>query len=102
MFDFEPTIIGCSPEGTGWFYEYDNSYHGTIFVRLLLMETVPTYYSNYNGFGQAYSASTIPIGKKSSDGKTFYWYTYNSNINNTSAANQLNESSIIYHYFAIG
>lgn len=48
-------------------------------------------YAQGEGFGYSYSSS---YGKKSPDGKTFYWYS-------TDAANQCNSSGYVYYYIAI-
>lgn len=63
--------------------------------------TLTTSYAKYNGFGDSRTSSSNTYGdnygKKSSDGKTIYWYnTYDD------AGWQLNASNYKYYYMAIG
>lgn len=58
-----------------------------------------TYGWDYNGFGTSESASSAGMGtrgKKSADGKTFYWYQ------SSNASGQLNQSDYTYYWYAFG
>ena len=55
--------------------------------------------------GGTWSQGYLPIGKKSSDGKTYSWYLYSYGTGNTyvpNAGDQLNQEGVIYHYLALG
>lgn len=62
---------------------------------VMLPNELTTSYKIYLGFTSASSDSKC-YGKKSSDGKTIYWYDTNN------ASSQLNNSGITYYFFAIG
>lgn len=57
----------------------------------MVADRLTTNYAQGEGFGYSSSSS---YGKKSPDGKTFYWYS-------TNAANQCNSSVYVYYYIAI-
>ncbi len=84
---------------------------------LLFADEVPTTYENNGAFGYHVSGGTggasysiNPFGKKSPDGKTFYWYvTINSGgpngeaaAKNSAPAAQLSATGITYKFLAIG
>lgn len=89
-FSFAPKIVAI--------YANIAKSSGTIYVQtdatwILPMEKLTTEYVMGNGFS---SGGGHTWGKKSSDGKTVYWY------NNEADGYQLNSDSAEYCYFAIG
>ena len=68
--------------------------------RIVLMSELTIDYKRSFGPGRRVpNSSKYPAAKKSSDGKTLYWYVAN---NDWGSIAQFNESGIIYHYMAIG
>lgn len=98
-FDFEPTLL--------WIYAYQN---GADIYDTLSKETnfdwcnvIPVQvvssdkYLYHNGLGYFSTTDNADrYGKKSTDGKTYYWY------NTSSTERQFNISSFVYYYIAIG
>lgn len=73
---------------------------------ITLMDVVPTTYSNNVGLGYHYDGmSSYPtyFGKKSTDGKTLYWYShYAIDTSNDASVLQFNATGNTYHGIAIG
>lgn len=92
-FAFEPAVLLVSSPGNYGLegFGYDSSSNVTY---AMIGSVLTTSYKQYFGIGV--NANATGYGKKSSDGKTFFWY------NTASAANQWNESKKVYHYIAIG
>ena len=68
---------------------------------IMIASELSTTYDAYKGF--YCSDSTTPdytYGKKSSDGKTFYWYTYHNN-SSTGPSYQLDYRDFTYYFLAI-
>ena len=88
-FDFEPVMMAFfAADGTlsqGRYQYYDYPHIATL--QSLTTNYQPGCFFNYGG--------SLFLVKKSSDGKTIYWYT-------DSAIFQLNESGKTYKYIAIG
>lgn len=89
-FSFAPKIIWCADD-----MEFMN---GTNSIHMLYMPLVSTTYSKYCGFAGS-GAKSYAYGKKSTDGKTIYWYC---NSSSYGAGGQLNSSGTTYYYTAIG
>lgn len=61
-----------------------------------ITSNLTTSYVKGNGLGMHQDGYNLVYGKKSSNGKTIYWY------NTGTSANQFNSSGYTYHYIAIG
>ena len=70
-----------------WTEGWNNNY-----ASAMLPETLATDYTRYRGFASDIDYS---YGKKSSDGKTFFWY------NTGDAGKQFNESDYIYYFLVV-
>ena len=93
-FDFEPkllVIIGYF-SASGNYSATNASSNGA--YNMVSADVLSTKY--ISGMGLGLYDSGAPYGKKSSDGRTIYWY------HSVSAKGQLNISGYTYHYIAIG
>lgn len=96
-FSFAPKIIWCasSPqEQYSWEY-----------VTCVQTDILSTSYQTYAGFGRNTQSNSniLTQGRKSADGKTFFWYNgYDGSSASYGAQYQLNTSGKTYHYTAIG
>ena len=73
---------------------------------LITMDRVSNEYTNYKGpiYGNSTSVDNLRAylyGKKSEDGKTYYWYC-DSYHNNGDSPYQCNMKNHVYYYLAIG
>ena len=68
-------------DGSGYYHNF------------MISAQLSTEYQDYLGFGNAYN-NGHPYGKKSADGRTFYWY------NPTSEYQQYNANNTTYRYIA--
>ena len=103
-FDFVPSVIMIlGGLATDKYYIYNgqgsgaNDYYGQ---SAILLSEVTTSYQQYRGLGICgyFTSSGINFcyGKKSSDGKTFYWYS------NSDKVTQYNDKTMTYWYMGIG
>lgn len=70
----------------------------------MLGDSLTTEYAQYRGFGyndSISSSSGFTHGKKSTDGKTFYWY-FTIGKTGDHSKYQFNTSGVVYRYLAIG
>lgn len=102
-FDFEPKVVLLSLEskpgadmkaymGFGTYLTYQ--------TYAMISDFLTTDYVKGLGFMLLTTSGDYCYGKKSSDGKTFYWY-YDGTKSNAAAA-QANRIDGVYHYIAIG
>lgn len=99
-FDFAPKAVFILGD-----YDWDNQYLYTYadrYIWAMLSTMLSTEYIGGLGFGYDYRSGSAyaTLGKKSVDGKTFYWYTYDSS--SSAPLYQFNGSGHVYHYIAIG
>lgn len=92
-FDFRPKVV--------LFLGYRKSSASDFFAELrssraMVSALLTTSFISGTGFVSDYNANYSYYGKKSADGKTFYWYSTNN------AAAQLNYSGWTYYFLAIG
>lgn len=103
-FSFEPKIVimlgylnsnGAWNPMLGYIPISSNNYE---VITVMTASALSTAYSHYTGFlrGNMYSTTGTSWGKKSEDGKTFYWY------DSGGAAGQCNSEGYTYFYLAIG
>lgn len=69
------------------------------FFTMLPTEAIPTEYTRGMGFGR--ERNYYIYGKKSSDGKTFSWYSYDNATGDGTAAEQCNESDNEYYILGL-
>jgi len=93
-FDFAPVLVfGPNYRYNRQVYFGSNIASGSGSLGLVNMELCSTTYTLNLGFG---SSVTTSYAKKSSDGKTLYWY------NTVTATVQSNEANTTYSWVAIG
>lgn len=103
-FDFVPYVImilgGITTSASDYSIyigKKDNSYYGQ---NAIILSEVTTSYQQYKGLGivgyYSTAGSNYCYGKKSVDGKTYYWYS------NADKITQYNDTKITYWYMAIG
>lgn len=88
-FSFAPKIIWCSSNM--------NRFSSSSYITVLYTPLITTTDTQYGGFCE--EARNSCYGRKSSDGKTFYWYTTNTSYGGSA---QNNASGTTYYYTAIG
>ena len=77
-----------------------NGFYSTLGItgnNIMISSILTTEYKNFVGFKGGSTGTSN--GKKSSDGKTFYWYTIDGS---SSPSLQLNSSGFTYYFLAIG
>ena len=101
-FDFEPKIVimlGYLEPNVGWQPLFGGSTGSSqALSTVMTADALSTTYSARTGFlkGNSYSTFNTIKGKKSEDGKTFYWYDTESD------SGQCNSEGYTYYYLAIG
>ena len=100
-FDFEPKIVYCF---TGQLSFGNRPAGNSSSFGALPTVLLSTEYKEYMGFGSGgVSSDDYSLhAKKSSDGKTIYWYSDYTDTQKLSAQLQNNISGQTYHYIAIG
>lgn len=94
-FDFVPQLVWIYSvqEPGGFVFNTTNQDKGVVVQNIPALDTG---YHNYCGFCSSNSYWQESYGRKSSDGKSIYWY------NTKYAFAQLNDSTYRYYYLAIG
>lgn len=82
--------------GDRWYQHLDLDYDN---VYMLPASAVPTSYTRGFGFGQERNYDIY--GKKSSDGKTFSWYSWDSAMGEGDEYDQCNESGYVYYILGL-
>lgn len=92
-FSFAPKYVWITGGFVNAPYWTPRSLYANSASSLIYVPSMPTSYSI-----ERYTLGTVSngYGKRSTDGKTIYWY------NTSNAENQLNYSGGVYHYIAIG
>ena len=101
-FDFVPKLIMLTHYGevNGWYSMCVEEYAIWVMNTAMLGTSDPGDNGEWLGLGK-YNSYASPIGYKSADGKTVYWYFTNNNGNNGDR-NQFNLAGVTYHYVALG
>ena len=93
-FDKEPVFVAVLFNSKGQYYP--NPGPNDTWIWIISPIDLTTSYQDRKGFGNRYTSYLDnPKGKKSSDGRTMYWYA------NNSASDQFNESGIAYYWIAV-
>lgn len=103
-FSFAPQIVFyvCSKDGSKLSAAIADKATYTKTISALGTAMLTTSYQSGVGLGTDFTESGTQLyAKKSSDGKTIYWYSSNSNAGNAIDA-QLNKSGVVYYFVGIG
>ena len=101
-FDFAPTLLWVYAYSTITEQIFTTAFSSVVYEKWTTIVYIPFIndgeFKQYQGLGRNYDNSplTYSYGKRSADGKTYYWY------NDGSASYQLNASGTTYYYIAIG
>lgn len=90
-------MLGYKDRESGQWYQkrYGDEYD---YVYMLPTDLIQVSYTRSKGFG--YERNYEIYGKKSVNGRTFSWYSYNKSMGDGTAAEQCNESG--YEYYVLG
>lgn len=94
-FDFAPDVVLLTMLKVSGSYTSYNSIFGIGGVVCIDTSTLSENYIQYQGFFYSKSDNSYSYGKKSSDGKTLYWY------NTRGAVNQINSTEYQVYYIGI-
>lgn len=92
-FDFVPKIVAMVASTSAYGY-YEELLGRDAYITTLYTEAIETTFGKYEGFSRYYTQGNS-YGKKSEDGKTFYWYSI------TNANEQFNDSGATFYCVAL-